>query len=102
MTTDILFLGWCDGRLARPVPLCSHAYAVTRRGARKLTQFLEPCGKAIDEQFVIMAKNNFISYRRAFGHSYKVLNEKYRNTWGEKTYGIFHQNKQLGSLLGHR
>lgn len=35
---DLLFLGWCEGRLARPVPLCAHAYAVTRRGARKLIQ----------------------------------------------------------------
>lgn len=31
MTTDILYLGWCSGRLARPVPLCMHAYALTRR-----------------------------------------------------------------------
>jgi hypothetical protein len=36
--TDLLFLGWCEGRLARPVPLCAHAYAVTRRGARKLVK----------------------------------------------------------------
>ena len=35
---DLLFLGWCEGRLARPVPLCTHAYAVTRKGARKLIQ----------------------------------------------------------------
>jgi len=36
MTTDILYLGWCEGRLARPVPICMHAYAITRRGARLL------------------------------------------------------------------
>lgn len=102
MSTDLLFLGWCEGRAARPVPLCTHAYAVTRRGARKLTKFLEPCGLALDEQFVILAKNNFISWRRAFGHSYRDLNDKYRGRGGEKTYGIFHQNKQLGSINGHR
>lgn len=102
MSTDLLFLGWCEGRAARPVPLCTHAYAVTRRGARKLTKFIEPCGLALDEQFVILAKNNFISWRRAFGHSYKDLNDKYRGRGGEKTYGIFHQNKQLGSINGHR
>ena len=101
MNTDLLFLGWCDGRMARPVPLCAHAYAVTRRGARKLTQFLEPCGRALDEQFVIFGKNNFITWRKAFGHSYKDLNEKYKNLYGEKTYGIFHQNKALGSINGH-
>jgi hypothetical protein len=38
MGADLLFLGWCEGRLARPVPLCAHAYAVTRKGARKLIQ----------------------------------------------------------------
>jgi len=102
MNVDILFLGWCEGRTARPVPLCAHAYALTRQAARKLVQYLEPCGRALDEQFVILAKNNLLSYRRAFGHSYKNLNEKYRNMYGEKTYGIFHQNKALGSINGHR
>jgi hypothetical protein len=104
MTTDILFLGWCEGRSARPVPLCAHAYALTRRGARKVVKFLEPCGMALDEQFVIMARNNFVSWRRAAGHSYShaALNDKYKNLGGEKTYGIFHQNKQLGSINGHR
>jgi hypothetical protein len=102
MSTDLLFLGWCEGRTARPVPLCTHAYALTRRGAKKLVKFIEPCGMALDEQFVIMAKNNFISWRRAYGHSYKELNDKYRGRYGEKTYGIFHQNKALGSINGHR
>lgn len=102
MSTDLLFLGWCEGRTARPVPLCAHAYALTRKGARKIANYIEPCGMALDEQFVILAKNNLISWRRAFGHSYKNLNEKYRNLYGEKTYGIFHQNKALGSINGHR
>lgn len=103
MKVDLLFLGWCEGRAAKPVPLCTHAYALTRRGARKLVQYLEPCGRALDEQFVILAKNNLISWRRAYGHSYKAQNEKYKNLYGEKTYGIFHQNKAaLGSINGHR
>ena len=102
MNTDLLFTGWCEGRTARPVPLCTHAYAITRRGARKLVKFLEPCGLALDEQFVILAKNNFISWRRAYGHSYKELNEKYKGLYGEKTYGMFHQNRALGSINGHR
>ena len=102
MNVDLLFLGWCDGRMARPVPLCAHSFAVTRRGAGKLVKYLEPCGRALDEQFVMFAKNNFITYRKAFGHSYKALNEKYKNLHGEKTYGIFHQNKALGSINGHR
>jgi hypothetical protein len=104
MNTDILFLGWCEGRSARPVPLCTHAYALTRRGARKIVRYLEPCGMALDEQFVIMARNNFITWRRAATHSYShaSLNDKYKSLGGEKTYGIFHQNNQLGSINGHR
>ena len=101
INVDLLFLGWCEGRAAKPVPLCTHAYALTRVGARKVIQSLEPCGRALDEQFVIMAQNNLITWRRAHGHSYKELNEKYKNMHGEKTYGMFHQNKALGSINGH-
>lgn len=103
MTTDVLYLGWCEGRRARPVPLCLHSYAMTRKGARKLIQNFEPCGAAIDEQFVIMAKNNFFTWRKAFPYSY---NRNYKPPYpvhGDKIYGIFHQNKmQLGSINGHR
>jgi len=103
MTTDILYLGWCEGRLARPVPLCTHAYALTRRGARKLLKFIEPCGLALDEQLVVIIKNNYLTFRRVSADSYSKLNKKYRNLYGERTYGMFHQNKvKLGSTMGHR
>ena len=104
MTTDLLYLGWCEGRLARPVPLCAHAYAVTRTGARKLADNWEPCGLALDEQFVIFAKNNLLSWRTAFPFSYNSnLNKRYKvHNPGDKTFGIFHQNKwDLGSFMGH-
>jgi len=99
MDVDLLFLGWCDGRLARPVPLCAHAYAVTRRAARKLIQHLEPCGKALDEQFVVMGKNKWITFRTA--HRWRF--EKFiKEGWTHgKTKGIFQQLKALGSLNGH-
>lgn len=98
----IVLSGWCDGRMARPVPLCAHAYALTRRGARKIIDKFEPCGKALDEQFVIIAKNNWITYRKAHPHSYKNLNSNYP-VWGDKNFGIFHQKKSdLGSVNGHR
>eukprot|EP01035_Chromulina_nebulosa_P019840 gene19840-25789_t len=87
MSTDFLYLGWCEGRLARPVPLCSHSYAVTRRGARKLAKYFEPCGMAIDEQFVKFAKNDWISYRTAHPFSY---NNNYKEGFpepGVKNYG---------------
>ncbi len=101
MKVDIAYMGWCEGRTARPVPLCSHAYAITRRGARKLVHYFEPCGRAVDEQFVIMVKNGWLSYRRAHNYNYKTLRKDY-NPWGDKTFGIFRQCKsQCGSMNGH-
>jgi hypothetical protein len=98
MRSDLLYLGWCEGRLAKPVPLCTHAYAVTRVGAKKLINLLEPCGAALDEQFVMMAKNNWISYRTTDGsgghHRVKL------NGTMSKDKGLFYQ-KRLGSLNGH-
>jgi hypothetical protein len=101
MNTDLLFLGWCVGRAARPVPLCAHAYALTRLGARKAVKYFEPCGLALDEQLVIMGKNKWLTYREAHEWSY-------RNRWNsdypkahDKNYGIFHQ-KRMGSFNGHR
>jgi len=104
MKMDLLFLGWCEGRTARPAPLCSHAYAITRQSARKLIQYYEPCGRGVDEQFVMMVKNGWLTYRRAHSYSYNqaMLNPAYHCP-GDKTYGIFHQCKQLlGSVNNHR
>jgi hypothetical protein len=103
MNTDLLYLGWCEGRLARPVPLCTQAYAVTRRGARKLVKYFEPCGPGIDEQMVRICKNNWLSYRRVNDYSYKKnLKPNYPRP-GDKTYGIFHQNKHdFVSINNHR
>lgn len=100
MSTDLLYLGWCNGRLARPVPLCAHAYAVTRAGCRKLMNYFEPCGMALDEQFVIMGKNNWITYRVAHPWSYKDRYNSHYPHAHDGTHGIFHQ-KKLGSLNGH-
>lgn len=102
MSTDMLYLGWCNGRLARPVPLCTHAYALTRKGCRKLIKYFEPCGLALDEQFVIMGKNNWITYRVAHPWNYKDrYNSRYSHSHShDGTHGIFHQ-KKLGSLNGH-
>lgn len=100
MNTDVLFLGWCEGRMAKPVPLCAHAYAITRAGAKKLMKYYEPCGKAVDEQFVMMAKNGWISYRRANPWSYKSFRKDYVMI-DRKTDGIFRQNKRIASMNGH-
>lgn len=100
MTTDLLYLGWCEGRLAKPVPLCTQAYAMTRTGARKAIEYFEPCGLALNEQFVIWAKNNMITWRRAFESNYvNKFNSDYPQS-RDTTKGIFHQ-KRMGSFNGH-
>ena len=100
MTTDLLFLGWCRGRFANPVPLCAHAYAMTLAGARKAIKYIEPCGLALDEQFVIMGKNHWLTYRTAHTYNYEnKFNSDYPKH-PDSTVGIFHQ-KHMGSLNGH-
>ncbi len=49
MTTDHLFLGWCYGR--RYMPMCTHAYAITRSAAVRIVQAFDICfPHAIDAQ----------------------------------------------------
>jgi hypothetical protein len=102
MNTDLLYLGWCEGKAARPIPLCAHAYAMTRRGVRKAVQHYEPCGPAIDWQFVSMIRHFDLSYRRVHGWSYKNrFNSEYpKKHLFDITIGIIHQ-KRMASLNGH-
>ena len=65
MSTDLLYLGQCEEKSAHR--LCSHAYAVTRAGCRKLIKNLRPCGLALDEQFVLMAKQRWLTHRTVGG-----------------------------------
>jgi hypothetical protein len=82
------------------VPLCAHAYALTRRGARKAIQHFEPCGLALDEQFVIMGKNKWLTFRTAHPWNWENnMNANYPKAH-DKTHGIFHQ-KRMGSFNGH-
>ena len=102
MKTDMMWLGWCDGRKARPVPLCAHAYSVTRRGARKLVEHYEPCGLALDEQLVVICKNKWVSYSTAHDWSWRKRYKPGYPRPGDKESGLFRQNKiMLGSFLGH-
>lgn len=100
MSTDLLFLGWCRGYFAKNIPLCTHAYALTMEGARKAIKHIEPCGGALDEQFVTMVRNKWITYRQAFSTSYKGKDNAWYSNNSDNTFGIFHQ-KSLGSFNGH-
>ena len=96
---DVLFLGWCEGRTARPIPLCAHAYAITRKGAKQFLKHFEPCGHAYDWQLVIMIRNKWLTHRTARPFSYQ---NNYLPGFGNgATRGMFQQDKDLGSLNGH-
>jgi len=94
---DLLYLGWCEGRTARPIPLCTHAYAITRKGAKSLIKHFEPCGLAYDWQLVTYIRNKWLTYRSAhhysFGNNYK---QGYKNS---NTRGIFQQSH--GTSFNH-
>ena len=64
MNTDIIFFGWCYNKNKNNhIPLCSHAYGITRRGAKEVIANYNLCGQAIDEQIAHMIKNKYLTYR---------------------------------------
>ena len=82
--------------------MCGHAYAVTRRGARQLIRYFEPCGKAWDEQLAVLSHINVIRYRTARSNSYQ---NKYLPGFPKitgkptDTFGLFVQGKSsMGSM----
>jgi hypothetical protein len=97
---DLLYLGWCEGRTARPIPLCTHAYALTRRGARKLIDHYEPCGPAYDWLLVNLIRNKWLVHRPAHSFSYQAnYKEGFSNG---ATRGIFQQSKGSVSFNHNR
>ena len=47
-TADLVYLGWCVYKGKPKPPLCTHAYAVTPRGARTLFREIFPCDIPLD------------------------------------------------------
>ncbi len=97
---DLVYLGWCEGRSARPVPLCSHAYAITRAGARQMVKHFEPCGYAYDWQLVTLVRNKWLRFRTAHLFSYQGNYLDGRGGTGF-TRGIFQQSLGYDSFNGH-
>jgi hypothetical protein len=91
MNTDLLYLGWCETRISS-FPMCTHAYALTREGARKLVSHFDICSKLpIDLQLEALSKDNIFTLRLAFPQSYTRASDQHRQ-------GIFLQNKKLKSF----
>ena len=75
LTADITYLGHCFGHL------CLHAYALSKEGAKILTQNVKNCGPAIDEQLSQLILTKIIDAEF-------VKNPNEKSHW---TNGLFHQ-----------
>lgn len=63
MTTDMLVLGWRSGDASRSPMISSFAYALTRRGATAAVKYFDPCRISLDDQFVTMVRQNWLTTR---------------------------------------
>lgn len=101
MTTDHLFLGWCYGR--RFMPMCTHAYAITRAGVAKILKYYDTCyTHAIDAQLRHLAEQGVFTWRKPFDSSYHGnLREGFEDNPNYFTRGIFVQKKGFVSFNHH-
>ena len=97
---DLLFLGWCYGR--RNMPMCTHAYAVTRNGAKKMLSEWDSCStSSIDGQWHLMVKQDLFTWRKAKQENYADLRPGFEDNPHYFTRGIFIQKNGLVSFNHH-
>ena len=102
MDKDLLFLGWCYGR--RGIPMCLHAYALTRKGVQALASRWDSCSnEAIDGQLKALAgESNLFSWKKAAEDSYVAdLRPGFEDNPNYFTRGIFVQKNGLVSFNHH-
>jgi hypothetical protein len=100
MNTDHLFLGWCFGR--RYMPMCTHAYAITRVLAKKLVAEFDLCfPHAIDAQLRQMSEKGLFKWRKPKLESIKDLKSGFEDNPNYFTRGIFIQRNGLVSFNHH-
>ena len=107
MTSELLYLGHCYDRMPGAVPPeCTHAYALTLEGARKLLANLDWCarayGGALDSQMKALAgAMNVLSWSAVPASCpYDICDHHIWNQsfyagftvqWGNQAGGLFHQ-----------
>eukprot|EP01041_Mallomonas_annulata_P013767 gene13767-29278_t len=96
MHTDMLYLGWCHGDKKGKIPMCGHAYAMTREGIKKALKETDICGHAVDGQLVNFISRGILTYRKAKPESFASLLPGYIASGG-----IFRQMKHLVSFNYH-
>jgi len=100
VNVDLVFLGWCYGR--RQMPMCTHAYILSRSGAKKMIDNWDICSSvAIDRQWRQLSNEGIITWRKADPHSYSNLRSGFTDNPTYFTRGIFTQKKGLVSFNFH-
>ena len=99
MKSDFNFLGWCDfWENQDTMPLCTHAYAITRAGVKKILAAWDICSPdAIDVDLIKLGSMGVFSWQKARKESYSDRLEAFVN-FNRLHPGIFVQNKGLLSL----
>ena len=93
MKSDYNLLGWCyEDENKYTMPLCTHAYAVTRAGVKKILAAWNICSPngGIDIDMRVMAWNHVFSWQIARPESYSDRLGQFAN-FGGITRGIFVQ-----------
>jgi hypothetical protein len=102
MDTDLLFFGWCYGRNPRHMPMCTHAYALTRAGAKKMIENWDICSAAaIDGQWKALTRDGIFSWKKAQASSYAKLRAGFEDNPHYFTRGIFIQKNVIVSFNHH-
>lgn len=70
LKTDLHFLGWCYGKGLRAMPMCAHAYVLTRKMVQLLVEEWEPCGLAVDGQWQMLFKERLFKWSKAHPESF--------------------------------
>jgi hypothetical protein len=99
MSSDLLFLGWCYGR--KCMPMCAHAYVLTRRGVKKILKEWDQCGNSLDSQWKALAGEKVFTWRKASSESYSNLKKGFTDDPQYFTRGIFIKKSGLVSFNHH-
>lgn len=101
MNTDLLFLGWCYGH--KRMPMCTHAYAVSRKGAKRMIEEWDTCStSSIDGQWKTMAQHGLFSWSKVKMESYKDdIKPGFEDNPNYFTRGVFVQKNGFVSFNHH-
>lgn len=100
LDTDLVFLGWCYG--GRHMPMCTHAYLLTRDGAKRLLENWDICNPgAIDGQWRQLATDKIFTWRKAYPTNYQDVKKGFEDDPSYFTRGIFVQRSGFVSFNHH-